>query len=72
MLAEVSRRAGAQPLCALPLLPGVHVLFLLGEQQRRRYVDAKKKQAGPGSASRTWAATQRAPAVGSDVRRGVR
>lgn len=38
-LAEVNRRAGKQPLFALPLVSGVHVMFLLGEQQRRRYVD---------------------------------
>lgn len=41
-LAEVNRRAGTQPLFALPLVSGVHVMFLMGEQQRRRYVDRRE------------------------------
>jgi len=42
LLAEVTRSAGTQPLCVLPLLADMHVLFLLGEEQRRRYVGARE------------------------------
>jgi hypothetical protein len=40
LLAEVGRRAGRQPLYSRQLVGDVHLVFLLGEPQRRRYVDA--------------------------------
>jgi hypothetical protein len=41
-LSEVMRKAGAQPLFARELVPGVHLLLLVSEQRRRRYVDARE------------------------------
>jgi hypothetical protein len=42
LLAEVGRRAGQQPLYSRPLASDVILVFLLSEQQRRRYVDARE------------------------------
>lgn len=44
-LAEVNRRAGRQPLYARPLVGDVHMVLLLCEQERRRYVDACELEA---------------------------
>jgi hypothetical protein len=50
-----------------------HVYAMVGASRAHNTLVAKHgAQAGPGSVSRTWAATQGAPAVDSDARRGAR